>query len=630
MTYRQFRFRLPWQSIKASSRLENESSTRSSEPTDEAETSNSAADTVPYMQHPPELSPLESAQAPERSETMLPSKSHKKAKVHSQPSSHSRAKKQTRTATKPPSASKVTPQSSVSSNKSPTTSAKASPSHDASKPSSSAGKVSPSHDTSKLSSPAGKGKVSPSHDTSKPSSPAGKAFPSRDASQPSSSAAAAPRSQIRSKPPSPSQTSSKNHPQSKPTSQSRLKADSPQPSSPSWPAFSPQASSIPRSPSHENSRQQPSKKASRVQSPSHLSSKPTAQSTSQQLTESPATIEDQTTKRVVSHPADQSPGARCKIKENQVQTKSKQSPKPDLKPVEFKASKHQPETMEEFISKNTSYPHSDQDFSEIPIIIDETNENGPEPSLESQTESQESKEIKSYEEDLEKTTNALQINASKSKLITSAEITSPFEPENSDSQQEGTMEDLSKAFQTLNIKYPEENPKSFTTLTGDNKGASMHLLSGEATKESAIHIHRQYKSDPDKVPESSTDIEGNSNEETPQDSKTEEDPPLELYININVQGINNSLLSNSSFTENNPGIKLKFVPQQTKSEDKPHSLHAQKAKYTAKHTENHTYEPTVRRRCLAGLLMESSDSDGDNSEKPRRHGCRYRGSFEGK
>ncbi|GKF56270.1 hypothetical protein Tco_0166610, partial [Tanacetum coccineum] len=32
---------------------------------------------------------------------------------------------------------------------------------------------------------------------------------------------------------------------------------------------------------------------------------------------------------------------------------------------------------------------------------------------------------------------------------------------------------------------------------------------------------------------------------------------------------------------------------------------------------------TVRRRCLRGLFMESSNSDNNDPEKPRRHGCRY-------
>ncbi|XP_038886773.1 flocculation protein FLO11 [Benincasa hispida] len=686
MSLSQLRILLPWQSLKASPLPENESPGRSFEPTDEVETSASAADTTQNIRHQPaqspeikpEQPPLATALAPERSETMPPSKSHKAGKVHSQPPPNSRAKNRSRTASKPSPPSKAIPQSSVASNKSPSTSGKDSLSQDTSKPSSPAGKSSRSQDaSSKPSSPAAVAATAPrSRITSKPSSPSSSSSPSSQTSsknhpkpssqsrfkadsQPSSSRSAFP-SQDSSLPPrlpslensrqpsertsrvqSPSHFSSKptaqstsqqpnespavigiqSHPNSKPSSQSRFKADS-QPSSSSRSAFSSQDSSmLPWSPSRENSRQQPLEKTSRVQSPSHLSSKP-AQSTSQQPIESPAAIGNQTTNETISHPTNQSPKARPTSRESQMQTKSKQSLKPNTKQVELKASKNKSETKEELSSKNTSNPHSNQDSFENPTKSDQTIENSLDFSLESQAESRET------EEELAKTTNALQTKASRSTLITSSKIHPSFEPE----QQEESMDDSSKAFQKLNIKYSdEENPKSFTTLIGQNKGSSMHLVSGEAKSESSIHIHRQYKSNPDQSPKCSTEIEGNFINETQEDSRTEENPPsVEIYINLNVQGINNSIMCNTSFTENDPGIKLKLSRETIKSEDELESHHARKAEYSAKPAEKVTYEPRVRRRCLRGMLMESSDSEVENPGKSRRHGCRYGLSSKGK
>ncbi|KAE8652109.1 flocculation protein FLO11 [Cucumis sativus] len=438
---------------------------------------------------------------------------------------------------------------------------------------------------------------------------------------------------------SPATIGIQHHPNLKPSlSQSRFKADS-QPSSSSKLKFPSQDSSMPpRSPSQENSLQPPSEKTFRVQSPSHLSRKPTAQSTSQQPIEPTASIGDQTTDRILSDPANPSPKAIPTSGESQIQAESKKSPKPNVKPVELEESKTQHETKEELTSKNenkeelasknTSNPHSYKDSSENPTQSDQAIEKGLDSSLESQTESKETKE------DGAKTTNAFQTKASRSTLITSSKSRSSFEPENN-TQQDESMEDLSKAFNKLNIKYSdEENPKSLTTMIGDNKGTSMHLLSDEAKSESSIHVNHHYKSNPDQSPESSTDIKENSNNETAKDSTTEENPdppPLELYINLNVQGINNSITFNTSFTENNPGIKLKFPGEPTNCQDELESdHHTRKSKYIATPAEKVTYDPRIRRRCLEGLLMESSDSEDENPGKLQPHGCRYSGSSKGK
>ncbi|KAI8549656.1 hypothetical protein RHMOL_Rhmol06G0041900 [Rhododendron molle] len=170
-----------------------------------------------------------------------------------------------------------------------------------------------------------------------------------------------------------------------------------------------------------------------------------------------------------------------------------------------------------------------------------------------------------------------------------------------------------------------ERPPVVVTLAGENRGASMQLGSESAKTEETVHIHRGYKINPD---ESSTDGEMISEGRGSQDSKTGEDEESKAYINSNVQGVNNSIMFNSSIKERDPGVQLAlkhdltepFKPTSTRSMESPGTRMAGVIVTTAKKL---TYEPTVRRRCLRGLFLEPSDSDPNNPEKPRRHGCRY-------
>lgn len=170
-----------------------------------------------------------------------------------------------------------------------------------------------------------------------------------------------------------------------------------------------------------------------------------------------------------------------------------------------------------------------------------------------------------------------------------------------------------------------ESPAVVITLAGENRGASMQLGSESAKREGTVHIHRGYKINPD---ESHTEGEMSSEEQGSQDSKTGEEQESKAYVNSNVQSVNNSIMFNSSITERDPGVQLALTRELTEP-SKPNrsmeSLETPKAEAIVTTAQRLTYEPTptVRRRCLRGLFMEPSDSDPDNPDKPRRHGCRY-------
>ncbi|GFP98416.1 hypothetical protein PHJA_001985500 [Phtheirospermum japonicum] len=171
-----------------------------------------------------------------------------------------------------------------------------------------------------------------------------------------------------------------------------------------------------------------------------------------------------------------------------------------------------------------------------------------------------------------------------------------------------------------------ERNVSIITLAGENRGASMQMR--PTSKEGPVHIHRGYKKvNPDESGETATDEEGNFKGQRPKDVKATEDQPTEAYVNNNAQGINNSIVLNASIAERDPGVHMvvTHVPREPiwPVEKKMSPLETRKAEFNISRAEKLTYEePTVRRRCLRGLFLETSDSDPENSEKPRRHGCR--------
>ncbi|KAK8596732.1 hypothetical protein V6N13_001339 [Hibiscus sabdariffa] len=195
---------------------------------------------------------------------------------------------------------------------------------------------------------------------------------------------------------------------------------------------------------------------------------------------------------------------------------------------------------------------------------------------------------------------------------------------------EEIKEDISKFVHKLTIGQPqlptEQQSISVLTLAGENRGASFQLGSESSKTDGLVHIHRGYKINPDDSPGATTDCEGSSRGRKPKDSVTKENPASRAYVNNNIQSINNSVVSESSVNAQNPGVHLELLhnlAELIKSSPQPKHAEPRKAGFNIAPAEKVTCEPTVRRRCLRGLFAESSDSDPDNPEKPRRHGCRY-------
>lgn len=168
-------------------------------------------------------------------------------------------------------------------------------------------------------------------------------------------------------------------------------------------------------------------------------------------------------------------------------------------------------------------------------------------------------------------------------------------------------------------------PASVITLAGENRGASMDLRSDSSRTEGPIHIQRSYKIDPNENSDTTTALESHSKHDNKMESpKTLEDQPAEAYVNNNAQSINNSLVFDCSITERNPGIHMVFanVPKESiESGDKITAPNVQKAEFSTTTTEKVMYDPRIRRRCHQGLFLEPSDSEAEDMDKPRRHGC---------
>ncbi|XP_041008976.1 proteoglycan 4 isoform X1 [Juglans microcarpa x Juglans regia] len=180
---------------------------------------------------------------------------------------------------------------------------------------------------------------------------------------------------------------------------------------------------------------------------------------------------------------------------------------------------------------------------------------------------------------------------------------------------EEVRRDISKYVQKLTTSQSDyKKPVSVITLSGENRGASMQLGLESTKRDEFVPIHRGYKLNSDESTEATTDGEGSSTDKRTRDPTPRENPPSRAYVNSNVQSVNNSILFDTSVTENNPGVRLVVSNKQ----EEPH-----KAEFNVTPADKLTYQPTVRRRCLRGLFMEPSDSDPDNPEKPRRHGCRF-------
>lgn len=199
--------------------------------------------------------------------------------------------------------------------------------------------------------------------------------------------------------------------------------------------------------------------------------------------------------------------------------------------------------------------------------------------------------------------------------------------------QKGIKDDISKFVHKLaasvNPTQAMEEDKQFSviTLSGDNRGATMHVGGSESDKkEGSIHIHRAYKNEPEESTEVTTDGEGNStNSNTEEEDSMEEHGEVgEAYVNSNIQSINNSLMFHGSVTERDPGVQV-TLPQKHLDSIKPDDKDTQRhmTEFNISRSQKPTYQPTVQRRRLTVPFPEPSESDPDNPDKPRRHGCKF-------
>ncbi|XP_038987492.1 uncharacterized protein LOC108511571 [Phoenix dactylifera] len=179
----------------------------------------------------------------------------------------------------------------------------------------------------------------------------------------------------------------------------------------------------------------------------------------------------------------------------------------------------------------------------------------------------------------------------------------PFEKE--------TKEGLSRLVLKLDVGHLERigngQPVSMITLAGENNGASMVI--GSDTQ----------------VPRGNIEASWNNAEERWKHRCTE-DPALTANVNSNAQSINNSALHRSSCNARDPGVHLNLSSKKVEAASPRGQTEPLKPEKTAPRVtpdQRPSHEPRVRRRCLRGLFMESSESDPENPQKPQRHGCRF-------
>lgn len=200
--------------------------------------------------------------------------------------------------------------------------------------------------------------------------------------------------------------------------------------------------------------------------------------------------------------------------------------------------------------------------------------------------------------------------------------------EGSSSMSRRIKEDIRDGISKLTWRKSNGDEKSVSvfTLTGENRGATMGIGSEKDKKDGEVHIHRGYRSNPDESPNTTTtETEGGERPckgKNPEDEDEEE--RVRAYVNGNSQGINNSIVVESSVNENDPGVHMSLIFEKSKKEiiNPPENVVKKKPENVTT-TEKLKSEPRVRRRCLRGLLAESSESEPENPSKPRRHGCRF-------
>ncbi|PKU84553.1 muscle M-line assembly protein unc-89 [Dendrobium catenatum] len=165
---------------------------------------------------------------------------------------------------------------------------------------------------------------------------------------------------------------------------------------------------------------------------------------------------------------------------------------------------------------------------------------------------------------------------------------------------------LSRMIQKLSIghqnKLGNEQGVNIITLASENQGASMFI---------------GYEVQPGKKV-------GRSNETREENyHNVKGNQSIVASINSNVQGINSSILDETNYSEKNPGVHMTISTKPITPVSFTAKTESQKAISSITSPQKLTYEPNIRRRCLRGLFLESSEDDVKNPQKPRRHGCRF-------
>ncbi|GLJ19487.1 hypothetical protein SUGI_0351930 [Cryptomeria japonica] len=152
------------------------------------------------------------------------------------------------------------------------------------------------------------------------------------------------------------------------------------------------------------------------------------------------------------------------------------------------------------------------------------------------------------------------------------------------------------------------------TLAGENRGATMDF----GSENGLVDIHRGYKLNQDAQNKDGLNAKPESKEGT--------------YVNSNVQGINNSIMYNSSCPNRDPGVhmglsKMSHEQDHGKSPKKGKSIDLKPPEISISRLPPPP-DPPVKRRCLRAMFLESSSDSSpersrDRTPKQRRHGCRY-------
>ncbi|XP_045791782.1 PH domain-containing protein DDB_G0287875-like [Trifolium pratense] len=177
--------------------------------------------------------------------------------------------------------------------------------------------------------------------------------------------------------------------------------------------------------------------------------------------------------------------------------------------------------------------------------------------------------------------------------------------------QKGIKDDITKFVHKISASLqptqPMEDKKfSVITLTGDNRGATMHVGSESDKKEGSIHIHRAYKNESEESIEVTTDGEGNTNND--EGNSMEHSEVGKAYVNSNIQSINNSLMFHGSINERDPGVQVTVPQKPSEIINRDEDTNNHRTEFNISRSRKSTFQPTVRRY---GCKFSSSNNNED-------------------